>query len=163
MKIPDITDELSRLERYNRWTWRDDVKWEINYRYRSVISFFRSIQTGITNLWEWKGIIWRDRWWDNYFLTVIIKKKLQIMHDQWDEAHYVASEVEKEELRILIGMLDEIERLEDEMDFNNEVDEIYEDFGKRLFTVETKTSTWEEKGETKTDTKTMSNIRRFWD
>ena len=41
--------------------------------------FIRSIQIGIGNLIIWFPTIWGDRYWDHYFLFLIIRKKLSAM------------------------------------------------------------------------------------
>ncbi len=153
----------------NMW---EDFKWEVNYQIRSIRAFFRSIKTGIQNLWEWKSVIYNDRWWDEGFFHSILKKKMQTMHDHWDESQYVGSENEKESLRELILILEEIEGIEEmEDDYTIEddeaadkrIDELYAKFGELLFQIETREVSWEEDGTTKSDIKTMSNFRRFWD
>lgn len=39
----------------------------------------RDVPQGIRNLITWFPVIWRDRWWDHYFLYSILKKKLELM------------------------------------------------------------------------------------
>lgn len=46
----------------------------------SVKRLFRKIKTGISNLWYWLPIIWKDRQWDSYYLEVILLHKLKRMH-----------------------------------------------------------------------------------
>ena len=37
---------------------------------------FRKFKYGIKNLISWFPVIWNDRWWDDYFIFVILRKKL---------------------------------------------------------------------------------------
>ena len=38
---------------------------------------FRTLKIGISNLWAWLPIIWKDRDWDSWFIYQIIEFKLR--------------------------------------------------------------------------------------
>jgi len=40
---------------------------------------WRDLLQGVQNLWIWFPVIWKDRYWDHYFLMVLMHKKLELM------------------------------------------------------------------------------------
>lgn len=36
----------------------------------------RTIKTGFKNLWRWFPVIWKDRDWDDYYIWILLEKKL---------------------------------------------------------------------------------------
>lgn len=74
-----------------------------------VIDFFRSIRQGIPNLIKWAPVIWRDKDWDQYFLYVILKFKLEQMEKlHLEYGHTINAEKYAGEMRTCILLLDRI-------------------------------------------------------
>ena len=61
------------MEKFKVW-WNDNIYLPYKYNYRYI---FRDIINGISNLWKWFPIIWKDRDWDHFFIFEILKFKLQ--------------------------------------------------------------------------------------
>jgi hypothetical protein len=141
--------------------WKEDLLFDIRYQWdHMVIIPIHVFTDGIKNLWAWRKIIWRDRWWDYSFLMTIIEFKLKLMRDNWDNSHYVNSEHEKEQLEKLLTILNEIQELENSDKFENDkISELYQKFGRGLFDV----VEWKEKYDGKEYTKKCSQVERFWD
>ena len=115
----------------------DSITWEVSWNWDNyLIQPFRTFKQGILNLWTWKGIIFRDRWYDHSYFHIILKKKLQLMEKGWDGAHYVGSEKTQEQITELIEILSKIEQHEDyEISHHSdaEISRLYEEFGEKLF------------------------------
>ena len=107
-----------------------DIKEELEYQYKNLMSNIRMIRVGITNFWKWRKVIYKDRWWDYAFLHEMLKFKLEDMEKNWEFAHYVDSEKEQKELKELIEILEKIEKAEEEF---GDVSDLYEEFGHKLF------------------------------
>ena len=153
-----------------KWTFIDDIKFEVRYQYNSVMSFFRSISTGIKNFWYWRKVIWHNRWWDYSFFVTIIETQLQYMHDYWDKSMNVNSEEDKAEIKEVLDLIHEIQDLEvnwETPEDEKRIDPMYEELGKKIFSVTEKHHTYEEfkDGETKeiSYTTKTANLRRWWD
>lgn len=151
-----------KIKLFDANTLWDNLKFEVGYFFKNIVTSIRSIKQGLKNLWEWKGIIWRNRWYDYSFFMSLQKKQLTYMRDNWDNAHYVHSEREKETLDKLIRILDEIEQYDDvdqEM-----VNKKYQEFGDLLYKTTKKTSVYiDENGTTHQQTTNVPNILRLWD
>lgn len=94
-------------ENKNFWNIYDDTVFEVSMFFRNKIrSPFYSIIDGLGNFWKYRKVVWNDRWWDHAFLTYWIGAKIQDMHDNWDDSHYIGSEKEKEVLEKLLGYLE---------------------------------------------------------
>ena len=67
------------------------------------------ILTGIKNLWRWKGVIWNDRQYDQLFLFKTLKKKIDLMIDEFEQVnYYVGAEKDIKNMRICSLLLDRI-------------------------------------------------------
>lgn len=74
-----------------------------------IEDFFRSIRQGIPNLIKWAPVIWRDKDWDQYFLYVILKFKLEQMEKlHLEYGHTLNAEKYAGEMRTCILLLDRI-------------------------------------------------------
>ena len=63
--------------------------------------FFRDIKVGIKNLIIWFPVIWKDRWWDHYFLYVMLHKKLSLMeHNLRNYGCHVRAEEDAKKIKI---------------------------------------------------------------
>jgi hypothetical protein len=146
------------IAKETRW---ESFKWDLDWYYNDYISSIREFFRGVKNFWTFRKDIFRFRWYDSGFLHQVIRSRLNNMADNWHQAHYVNSENEEKELRELVAMLDLIDVLEDEctLESSKEIDEIYNEFGKRLFGI--KDYIQEHNG--KTTVTTMSAFRKFWD
>jgi len=132
-------------------TFWERVKFEIEYFSRIQMSKIRDIKKGIKNLWKYKKIIWKDRWWDYYFFVEIIKFKIKDMESHWGkDTIYIDDYKEENFLKELINILSKIEHLENSESFeaSKEISELYEQFGILLFG---------------RDAKGISRIEKLWD
>ncbi len=156
----NLEEMIERQNNHKETKW-EAFKWEINYFFSNIHTNIRSVLEGIGNFWRFRSEIYNWRWWDHAFLHNTLKARLQDMHNHWDESHYVDSEKEKEKLKDLLDILDEIERKEDEcsIDSDKEIDDLYQKFGRTMFDI----NEYIEEHEGKTYIKRHSQFRRFWD
>ncbi len=141
----------------------EDIKFEIEYFWGERVDGYYSFIQGIKNLWKYKSLIWNDRWYDYSFLHNMLRFKLNDMEKSWAGAHYIGSSHEQEMLKELVEILDRIDNTDEftEDDFNN-IDSLYQEFGEKLFRIETIVKKDEDiKGGEYTTI--GSNIRRLWD
>ena len=83
--------------------------WRMNKIIEKVKDFFRNIKLGIPNLIKWIPVIWGDRDWDQYFLYIILKFKLeQMVKLQLKYGHSVNSEMYANQMKTCILLLDRI-------------------------------------------------------
>lgn len=118
----------------NIWQHRwEGLKFEIDYFWKnSIIVPIREFFRGIFNLWKWRKIIWRDRWWDYYFFLGILRFKLKDMEEHWGTStHYVGDYEDKKIIKELLEDLDWM--LDDEHEFNKDYEEEYKKRSKRFF------------------------------
>jgi len=47
--------------------------------FRKIKEWPRQIRQGIKSLIIWFPVIWKDRWWDQYFIYVVLRHKLHLM------------------------------------------------------------------------------------
>ena len=72
-----------------------------------IQSSLKNLKTCISNFWKWKKIICQDRWWDYYFLLIILRFKLNDMYCHWGKnTHYYGDYDHKEILKNIIKDLD---------------------------------------------------------
>jgi len=77
--------------------------------FRKIIDQIDEIKIGISNFWKWRKIIWNDRNYDHNFFLKIMKTKLEIMLNNWeDEDVYVGQEKDKEKMKICIYLLNRL-------------------------------------------------------
>jgi hypothetical protein len=139
-----------------------DLKFELEYFWNNRIMYpIRVVKNGFKNYWYYRKVIWNDRWWDYGFLHVLLRHKLNQMAKGWENAHYCGSEYDKEYLHELVELLDNIDILEDDIDKDDEINEKYQEFGRKLFDVGY-VHRYNEKGNIETTYKT-SKIRTLWD
>jgi len=126
----ETTDE-PQLPFYKKW-W-EELKFNINYWWNhSIIYPTRSFKKGISNLWKWRKIIWKDRWWDYYYLLEMLRFKLRDMEEHWGrDTHYVNDYKEKDVLKDLIADLEWM--LDDDNEFKDGYNEEYKKRSKRFF------------------------------
>ena len=138
-------------------TW-EKVKWEVDWHWNDWMSSVRGFCRGIKNFWTFREEIMNFRWYDSGFLHQTLRSRLNFMADNWKDAHYIGSEVDEKELRELVAMLDLIVVLEDEctIEAEKQIDEIYDEFGKRLFAIKDFMNS-------EGHVSTFSAFRKFWD
>lgn len=52
----------------------------------------RSFAEGLRNLWIFRRVVWRFRWWDFSFQEEMIDKMLEICEKKWSESRYLGWE-----------------------------------------------------------------------
>jgi hypothetical protein len=86
---------------------------EIKYFGKDYIRIpVRNFRTGISNLWRWLPIVWKDRDWDNHFLMepIIFKLKKHIEYQKL----YSHVENAPEQIRTMTECLELLEKVHDE-------------------------------------------------
>ena len=133
----------------------EEVSWQVDDK---IVFPWSSFKRGLRNLWSWKKVIWEDRWYSNEYIDIILLHKLKTMDEKWGGAHYVGSEVDHKEIKKLICILEEIRNREDEYTMTNEqeIQELYAEFGRRLYSVR-------KLPKEKTETVKTNFIQRLWD
>ncbi len=52
------------IKRFKYW-----LRYDARYAHKHFI-------TGVKNLWKWFPTIWKDRDWDDYYIWILLEKKL---------------------------------------------------------------------------------------
>ena len=132
-----------------------DIKEDIIYWYRNLFIFdiLYNIKNGIKNFWNYKSVIWNDRWYDYSYIFKLLEFKLKDTIKNWDKAHYVGSEFTKKRMIVLLSRIEEyntnLENLH-ELYFLKKIDKAEY----RRLKEELLNKTWKSLGR---------NITRFWD
>jgi hypothetical protein len=113
--------------------WWENFLFDLNYWWDNSIRIpIRSFFKGIDNLWKWRKIIWKDRWWDYYYFLEMLRFKLKDMEEHWGkDTHYVNDYKEKEVLQALIEDLEWM--LNNDNEFKDGYAEEYKKRSKRFF------------------------------
>jgi len=113
--------------------WWDNFFFDVKYWWHnSIIAPIKEFGRGINNLIKWRKIIWKDRWWDYYFLLKLLHFKLKNMEEHWGkDTFYVNDYKEKEVLQLLIEDLEWL--LDEDNEFKNGYLEEYKKRSKRFF------------------------------
>lgn len=61
----------------------------------------RSFVEGLRNLWIFRRVVWRFRWWDFSFQEEMIDKMLEICEKKWSESHYLGWEFTLGRIRVV--------------------------------------------------------------
>lgn len=131
-------------------TW-EDIKFWYNNLY--IFDLWYNLKNGIKNFWKYKGVIWKDRWYDYSFIIELLKFKLKDNIKNWDKAHYVGSDFTKKRMIVLLKRIEEfdsnLENLQ-ELYYKKKISKKkYNELKKELLML-----TWFSLGR---------NIQRFWD
>lgn len=133
----------------------EDLKDDLTYWFwnLSIFDYIYNIKNGVKNFWNYKSVIWNDRWYDHSYIIAVLKFKLQQNIKQWDKAHYVGSEFTKGRMIICLQRIEEfdtnLENLQ-EMFYTKKITK--DEFNK--LKKELLMKTWYSLGR---------NIQRFWD
>jgi len=108
------------------------VKMNIHSIIQTIKNAPYNIKYGIANLIYWFPVIWKDRDWDQYYIYVILKRKLEFMEALHlsDESHLMCAEETSKEIKRCITLLDRL--VKDEYD-ENSFKKYYEKWGKPKF------------------------------
>lgn len=66
----------------------------------------KSVWIGLKNLWRWKGVVWRDRDWDYWFLLRMLQFKLGNMEEYFERAAIVDATETVDEIRRAMSAVD---------------------------------------------------------
>ena len=70
---------------------------------------FKNIKRGIKNIIYWLPIIWKDRDWDYYYIYIVLKHKLQNLHDGLTKRNlYVNVEHDTKYIRLCINLINKL-------------------------------------------------------
>jgi hypothetical protein len=71
---------------------------------------YYSIKYGIINLIRWFSVIWKDRDWDDHFIYILLKKKLEYMEKFFrsDDAWSTNAKQDADNIKHAINLLDRI-------------------------------------------------------
>lgn len=132
-----------------------DIKEDIKYWYRNLFIFdiYYNIKNGIKNFWNYKSVIWNDRWYDYSYIFKLLEFKLKDTIKNWDKSHYVGAHFTKLRIQVLLNRIEEyntnLENLH-ELYFLKKIDKAEY----RRLKEELLNKTWKSFGK---------NITRFWD
>lgn len=89
----------------------EDLKDDLTYWFwnLSIFDYIYNIKNGVKNFWNYKSVIWNDRWYDHSYIIAVLKFKLQQNIKQWDKAHYVGSEFTKGRMIICLQRIEEFD------------------------------------------------------
>ena len=74
-----------------------------------IKDFFRGIKPGLRNVIRWFPVIYKDRWWDHSFLYPILKKKLELMEENFRlRGCHVGNEKDAKNMKICVLLLDRL-------------------------------------------------------
>ena len=69
----------------------------------------RNTKYGVRNLITWLPVIWKDRWWDSYFIYPILHKKLSMMESTIRKyGHHVYAERDADKIKVCVLILKRI-------------------------------------------------------
>ena len=131
-------------------TW-EDLKFWYNNLY--IFDLWYNLKNGIKNLWKYRNIIWKDRWYDYSYIIELLKFKLKDNIKNWDNAHYIGSDFTKKRMMVLYNRLEEfdmnLENLQ-ELYYTKKISKLkYSELKRELIM-----KTWYSLGR---------NIQKFWD
>jgi hypothetical protein len=129
-EFKDVEDFINDIKDY-KITMKD----RIYMFFSSIKHFCYDFKEGIKNLIKYFKLIWKDRWWDYYYLEELILFKLKDMENKWgNETHYVGDKFTKKRLQVLIKKLEELKKMEEdlELDINKKREKVYKLLGKNL-------------------------------
>ena len=85
---------------------------------------FRNIKYGVQNLVIWLPVIWKDRWWDSYYIYPILHKKLSLIEKATREhGVHVDAEKDADKIRKCVLLLERImadEYMEESLKYHDE-------------------------------------------
>jgi hypothetical protein len=71
-----------------------------------------SIITGLSNIWKWRKVIYRDRDWDYWFIYEILKTKLQYQSEHFIKYGY--HENSSKDAKQMLECIDLIDKVQNE-------------------------------------------------
>lgn len=105
--------EIEYNKNKNLWNVLEDWSYDIHYMYRGLWSMWYSFLEGLQNLWKYRKVVWQDRWYDHRYLMTMLRFKLQDMHDNWDNSHYLEHNREKADIALMLSLIDKYNELSD--------------------------------------------------
>jgi len=91
--------------------------WKIKRGFKEIIRWPRKIKHGIKNLIIWFPVIWKDRWWDHWFIYSMLNKKLSLMEKSLRKyGHHTNAERDAHKIKVCAILF---KRLMDDNYFEN--------------------------------------------
>ena len=98
----------------------ETLKEEITYMYYRMYYKYLDVKTGIKNLWKFRKIVYRDRWWDYSFMLDMIEFKLKDMEKHWGkDTSYVGDKFTAGRLKVILKDLEDYREFFDGDEFVN--------------------------------------------
>lgn len=154
----DLLEEAITEQEYKEQSRKISIKdkledIEIWYNNLFIFDIIYNIKNGIKNFWNYRKVIWNDRWYDYQYIFFIIEFKLKDTIKNWDRAHYVGAHFTKLRMQVLLNRIEEyqtnLENLQ-ELYYTKKISKIeYTEQKDKLIN-----KTWKALGR---------NITRFWD
>ena len=69
------------MKRYTKLPIPKDTAWERNTWRRYAPIWFKEFVDGVTNIVRWIPTLYRDRDWDDFYITKILQKKIQFQRE----------------------------------------------------------------------------------
>jgi len=83
--------------------------WEIKRFFQKIKDLPYQIKHGIKNLIIWFPVIWKDRWWDHWFLYVVLRHKLHLMEKNIRKyGHHVRHIEDADKIKKCVLLLDRL-------------------------------------------------------
>ena len=120
----------------------------------NIRNTIKRILIPLKNLWLFRKVVMRYRWWDFEFTLDIFIFSLEQQIKNWDKAHYIGSEFTKKRMIVLLKRLREFEEKRDELINECYARKLYSRDVLRIKINELTFRTWYSLGR---------NIKRFWD
>lgn len=81
----------------------EDIKWEIEWYYGKYVQIpVKSTINGFKNLWFYRKVIWRYRWYDYGYQLAVIDKMLENCEKHWGiDTHYVGDKFTLGRIRVI--------------------------------------------------------------
>lgn len=78
-------------------------------RKKEPIATIRDICAGIYYVFKWLPVIWKDRQWDYVFILIILRHKLKMMRDFFNEdAIYVGADKDAKDMDLCIKLMNRL-------------------------------------------------------
>ena len=113
MRLYDIDDGYKKyLEDKKNLTLREKIidkleDIQIWYNHLFIFDILYNIKQGIKNFWNYRNVIWKDRWYDYSYILKLLEFKLRDTIKNWDCAHYIGSNFTKLRMQVILNRIEE--------------------------------------------------------
>jgi hypothetical protein len=69
------------MKRYTKLPIPKDTAWDRTTWRRYTPIWFNKFVDSVENLFDWLPVIWRDRHWDDYYITRVLQRKIELQRE----------------------------------------------------------------------------------